>query len=226
MESRNFSLLEIIGTSVRLALKNWQISVVFMLMGAALSIPAYVLSWLVRYLPDTWDFGFFLFTALIGLGILGLFVGLINVAFEILDKGIGSTFKLFTSFHLLARFLGASVLFYLPIIVVLFVVNWLGVFFYGNWLRYIFGAIPLFFALMVVFSVIFRLCLYPYYIVAKDAGMLESLEKSFHTTRGQGFKMVIVYVIVAVVSLIPIIGIMAGQLVWVSVYRKLVSKFS
>ena len=222
MESRNFSLLEIIGTSVRLAMNNWQISVVFMLMGAALSIPAYVLSWLVRFLPDTWDFGFFLFAALIGLGVLGLFVGLINVAFEIHDKGVGSTFKLFTSFHLLARFLAASILFYLPIIVVLFIVNWLGVFFYGNWLWYIFGAIPLFFALIVVFSLLFRLCLYPYYIVGKNVGPFESLKSSFHATRGMGFKMLVVYIVAVFVSLIPIIGIMAGQLVWVSVYRKLV----
>lgn len=223
MEDRDFSLAEIVGNSVRRALNNWQISVVFMLVGASLSIPAYVLSRLVRFLPDTWDLGFYIFATLIALGFLGLFIGLINVAFEIHDNAVGSTFKLFTSFHLLPRFLAASVLFYLPVAAVLFLVNWLRVFIRGNLLWYIFGAIPVFFTLVIVFSVLVRFYLYPYYMVEKNAGVFESLEKSFHATRGRGFKMLIVFIVANLVSAIPIIGIMSGRLVWVSVYRKISS---
>lgn len=222
MEERNFSLFKIVKNSIWLALNNWQISVVFMLVGASLSIPAYVLSRLVHFLPDTWDFGFYIFATSIALGFLGIFIGLINIAFEIHDNAVGSTFKLFTSFHLLPRFLAASILFYLPVVMVLFIVNWLFVLSSGNWLWYIFGATPLLIVLIVVFSVLIRLYLYPYYIVEKNAGIVEGLEKSFHATRGLGFKMLTVYIVAIFVSAIPIIGIMAGQLVWVSVYRKLV----
>jgi len=127
----------------------------------------------------------------------GLGLGLIRIVLDLQDKKKSNPARLFSSFKFIPK------LFLSGIIVFFAVVGGLILF-----------VIPGIFLAM-------RLFFFKFYIVDKNAGIIECLKKSFHATRGLEWDILGIVIVAISLSIVsPIIGIPAGALMSAAAYRK------
>ncbi|GAH03476.1 unnamed protein product [marine sediment metagenome] len=135
------------------------------------------------------------FLALIILSGLGL--GFIRITLNLRDKKKTHVSQLFGSFHLVPKLIvaGFIALVVITIGLALFIIP--GIF------------------------LITRLFFFKAYIVDKDAGVIESLKKSYNATRGLEWEVLGLFIVMLMLMAIPVIGFPVGTLMFVDSYRKL-----
>jgi hypothetical protein len=134
----------------------------------------------------------------------GLQAGFINLMFKIHDTGEGSIGDLFTRFYLAPRLWGAACLF--------------GLIFMGGLLLLIIPGI--------YWGV--RFSLFPYFIVDQETSIMDSLRKSYVTTAHYEWHMLAIFLILSLLSAIPVVGstlfFFMSPLVLVYTYRTLTAQ--
>jgi hypothetical protein len=129
---------------------------------------------------------------------VGLVVGFLRIVLDVVDTGSSSVSRLLSCFHLAPRFLVASLI---SVVVVLF------------------G-----FMLLIVPGVILtlRLRFFPYYIIDKNNGAIESLKASWHATKGLEWEILGLIIVSGVLAaFIPVLGIPVSCFMLAFAYRVL-----
>lgn len=128
----------------------------------------------------------------------GLTLGFFRIVLDVVEKGTSRVSRLFCCFHLVPKFLVSA-----------FIVS------VATSVGLIFFIIPGVFLLL-------RLRFFYYYIVDKEAGIIECLKKSYHATRGLEWNVLALSVVGVVLMQVTVfIGVPAAFLMVATAYRKL-----
>jgi hypothetical protein len=166
----------------------------------------------MKVMSDTWhnvvpllttlDFVLITLSALFFLiFIFGLVLGFLRMTLDLVDRNESPITRMLSCFGMAPRFLIASLLSAIVILV---------------------G-----FALFIVPGIFFmvRLRLFPYYIIDKKMGALESLKASFRATQGYEWEILGLHIVAGVLSAVaPVIGIPVTCFMLAYVYRALVQR--
>ncbi len=130
--------------------------------------------------------------------VLGLVLGFMRIVLDVVDTGSSTVSRILSCFHMVFRFFVASIM---GIIVICF----------GLILFIIPGII-----------LMLRLRFFPYYIIDKNMGALDSLKESYRATKGLVWDLLGLNIVAAViVSLIPFFGIPVACFMLAGAYRVL-----
>jgi len=131
----------------------------------------------------------------------GLYLGFIQIMLDLHKNGSSKVSRLFSCFHLVPKFLISAFIF--------------------------FSAVSLGLALFIVPGIylFLRFRFFPYYVIDKDAGIIECIKKSYRATRGFEWDVLGLNIVAGVIwSITFFIGVPAASMMMVSAYKKLPTK--
>ncbi|MCP4634034.1 MAG: hypothetical protein GY855_14000 [candidate division Zixibacteria bacterium] len=164
-------------------------------------------------IPETASSGIFMIVINVLYAIInmGITLGIIRIVLNIIDGHRGQLGDLFSCFRLVGRYLMATLLMVVPVGITAFFFLVVGMVAIG------FNNYALVFLMLILFIpwiyVMIRWHYYDYFIVDKDAGIIESLKLSWELTEGQALNLFLFALLAIGINIVGIIALMVGLFV-------------
>lgn len=130
--------------------------------------------------------------------LVGLVIGFLRIVLDVVDTGNSTVSRILSCFHMVPRFFAASIMGTIVI------------------------GLGLIFFIVPGIILMLRLYCFPYYIIDKNMGALESLKASFRATKGLVWDLLGLNILAAgIASFIPVFGIPVACFMLAGVYRVL-----